>query len=133
MLPMKESNWPMCGDGVERLMMGSDYEPHASRMSGRTRSFISFRPGIALSSFRSAISHHTPGKGVSQKGGRESKPPWSETEGQAFRFPRPSRLVGRGFPPSTDQFRVGQPPSDNLANSKVEPIRVAHVLPVVKA
>src|SRR5579863_8961670 len=87
-------------------MMGSDYEPHASRVSGRTSSFISFRPGIALSSFRSAISHHAPGKGVSQKGGRESKPPRPETEGQAFRLPRFNRLVdSRGLPPSSDEFR----------------------------
>ncbi len=56
-----------------------------------------------------------------------------------FRFPRPCRLVVRGYfrLAGSDQFRIRQALADDLTDSEVEPIRIGHrltlgILPVVK-
>jgi hypothetical protein len=55
-----------------------------------------------------------------------------QAEGQAFRFPRPCRLVRYRFA-DADQFGVGKAFADNLRDSHGEPIGVVHVLPIIKS
>ena len=71
-------------------------------------------------------------RGRAQKTESTEARPKTKTEGQTFRFPRPCRLVRRRTVKGSNQFGVGQFLPGNLRDCQTEPLRIIHVLAVVK-
>lgn len=64
---------------------------------------------------------------------REPAQARAETKGQAFRFPRPCRLVAtRRTIKGADQFGIGQVLAGDLRHRKAKPLGIVHVFPVVE-
>src|ERR1039458_6328906 len=78
-----------------------------ARVHRRTRSVPPVRRWDAPDSFRIARYDHAARTGVPQEGRRQPPPARAETEGQAFRFPRPCRdLLERLL--RSEERRVGK-------------------------
>jgi hypothetical protein len=101
-----------------------------SRRAGSVQTVRRRRKGDSLCS---TLDIGSPRESLSQESRCEPESSWPEAKGQDFRFPRPCRLAGGGFPPASDQFGVRQALADNLPDGKIETFRVIHILPVIEA
>lgn len=106
-------------------MKTREYEngPHnaVARVPRRAGSRQALRRRGTKHSFRAALNSCAPQACLQKEVSGESESPGTEAEGQAFLFPRPCRLIERSVAIRfSDQFFVGDPLADDLADADVE-------------
>src|SRR5271167_289206 len=113
--------------------MRGRHERQVTGLYRRTSGVLALRQRSRFSSLRPTFHTCTAREDVPQEGGQQSKTARTKTKGYTFRFPRPCRLAGRGLPPASNQFGIREALTNDLADCKVETLRIVHVLPVVEA
>src|SRR5665213_1139572 len=116
------------------MMKESQHETRfaVAGMPRRAGGISPIRQCSAPCSFRSTLHAGATRARIPQEGRRQSESARAETEGQAFRFPRPCRLEDFCFSGLAGEFRRGFPRTGDPLDAHSETLRIVH-LPIVVA